>query len=63
MILILEAIALASRDFAIDKMPGLEPHPIPTIYYMTPEHPNCVVDVSQIWDKKEKAMYKLAFQR
>lgn len=62
MILILEAIALASRDFALDDMPGLEPHPIPTIYYMTPHHPNTVVDIASVWDKKEKAMDMLESQ-
>lgn len=62
MILILESIALAARDFALDEMPGLESHPIPTIYYMTPEHSNCVVDVAGVWDKKEQAMDKLTGQ-
>ncbi|MCF6095229.1 GlcNAc-PI de-N-acetylase [Microaerobacter geothermalis] len=62
MILILEAIALAGRDFALDEMPGLEPHPVPTIYYMTPHHPNCVVDISSVWEKKEKAMDVLESQ-
>jgi len=62
MILILESIALASRDFALNEMEGLEPHSIPTIYYMTPHHPNTVVDISQVWDKKEKAMEQLESQ-
>ncbi len=62
MVLILEAIALASRDFALEEMPGLKPHPIPAIYYMTPEHPNCLVNVAPVWDKKEKAMDKLGSQ-
>lgn len=56
MILILESIALASREFALDEMPGLEAHPIPTIYYMTPHHPNCVVDISSVWEQKNRAM-------
>ncbi|MCD8511072.1 MAG: GlcNAc-PI de-N-acetylase [Bacillus sp. (in: Bacteria)] len=62
MILILESIALASRDFALDEMPGLEPHPIATIYYMTPHHPNTVVDIASVWEKKEKAMDVLESQ-
>ncbi len=62
MILILEAIALASRDFALDEMPGLESHPIPVIYYMTPDHPNCLINVAPVWDKKEAAMDKLGSQ-
>lgn len=56
MILILESIALASRNFALDEMPELQPHPIPTIYYMTPHHPNCVVDIASVWGQKTKAM-------
>lgn len=62
MILILESIALAARDFALDELGGLAPHPIPTIYYMTPHHPNCIVDISDVWDLKEQAMDKLESQ-
>lgn len=54
--LLLEAIALASRDFALDEMPGLEPHPIPKIYYKTPHHPNCVLNVEPVWDTMQKAV-------
>jgi len=63
MILYLEALALASRDFALQDMPGLEPCPIPTIYYMTPEHANCVIDVADVWEIKERAMNCLAGQQ
>jgi N-acetylglucosamine malate deacetylase 1 len=62
MTLLLESIALASRDFALEDMPGLNPHPIPTIYYMTPHHPNTVVDITDVWEKKEKAMDMLESQ-
>jgi N-acetylglucosamine malate deacetylase 1 len=62
MVLILESLALAARDFALDETPGLEPHPIPTIYYLTPHAPNCVVDVSDVWDLKERAMDELKSQ-
>ncbi|MCC5910615.1 MAG: PIG-L family deacetylase [Clostridiaceae bacterium] len=62
MILILESIALAARNYALEEMPGLDPHPIPTIYYMTPENPNCVVEVAGVWEKKEKAMDELKSQ-
>jgi len=63
MILYLEALALASREFALPDMPGLTPCPIPTIYYMTPEHANCVIDVADIWEVKERAMSCLAGQQ
>jgi LmbE family N-acetylglucosaminyl deacetylase len=56
MLLILESIALASRDFALDRTPGLEPHKIPTIYYMTPQNPNCLLNIAPVWHLKEKAM-------
>jgi len=62
MILYLEALALASRDWELDKTPGLQPHPIPTIYYMTPHHPNCIVNVAPVWHLKEKAMAELKTQ-
>lgn len=62
MTLLLEAIALASRNFAMDEIPGLDPHPIPTIYYMSPLNPNCVLNVADVWDLKEKGMDALESQ-
>lgn len=62
MTLILEAIALASRDFALEDTPGLAPHPIPKIYYMSPLNPNCTVNVAEVWDLKEKGMDVLEAQ-
>ncbi|WP_408011495.1 hypothetical protein ACJROX_15145 [Pseudalkalibacillus sp. A8] len=62
MILILEGIALASRDFYLDEETGLDPHPIPTIYYMTPHHPNTVVNITSVWSKKDNAMKVLESQ-
>ena len=62
MTLILEGIALASRDFALDETPGLEPHPIAKIYYMSPLNPNCTVNVADVWDLKERGMDVLKSQ-
>jgi len=62
MILYLESIALASRDWELDKTPGLKPHPVPTIYYMTPHEPNCILDVAPVWHLKEQAMAQLRTQ-
>jgi hypothetical protein len=62
MTLILESIALAARDIFVDELASLPPHPIPTLYYMTPHEPNCVVDISDVWDLKERAMDKLESQ-
>ncbi len=62
MILYLEAIALAGRDFAPEQLGELRPHPIPTIYYMVPERPNCVVDIAEVVDVKERALAELRSQ-
>ena len=62
MILLQEAMALASRQFALDEMPGLEPHPIPTIYYMSPLNPNCILNVASVWKLKEAGMDVLESQ-
>ncbi|MDR7418211.1 MAG: GlcNAc-PI de-N-acetylase [Armatimonadota bacterium] len=62
MILYLEAMALAGRDFAPEQLTELEPHRIPTIYYMTPERPNCVVDITEVAETKERALAELRSQ-
>ncbi|WP_066017679.1 PIG-L deacetylase family protein, partial [Endozoicomonas atrinae] len=62
MMLILEAIALAARDYALDQMPELAPHPVPTIYYMSPSRPNCNVDISTVLSVKQAAMAELKEQ-
>jgi LmbE family N-acetylglucosaminyl deacetylase len=62
MILYLEALSLAGRDYALEECGGLEPHPVKSIYYMTPERPNCVVEVSDTFDLKERALAELSYQ-
>jgi LmbE family N-acetylglucosaminyl deacetylase len=62
MILYLEAIALAGRDFAPEQLAELKPHPIPTLYYMTPERPNCVVDITEVAGVKARALEELRSQ-
>lgn len=62
MTLLQESIALASRNFALEEMPDLAPHPIPTIYYMSPMHPNCILNIADVWDLKEKGMDVLESQ-
>lgn len=62
MMLTLEALALAGRDFAQQDLPDLEPCPLPTIYYLWPENPNCVVDVASVWHIKEKADECISYQ-
>ncbi|NOZ29804.1 MAG: GlcNAc-PI de-N-acetylase [Chloroflexi bacterium] len=62
MILYLEALSLAGRDFAVDACGGLPPHQVHNIYYMTPEHPNCVVDISDVYHLKMQALDELGYQ-
>ena len=62
MTLLLESLALAGRAFGAEEMPDLAPLPLPTIYHMTPERPNCVVDVRPVWERKERAMDELRSQ-
>lgn len=57
-----ESLAVAGRDWRIDECGGHAPHPVPTIYYMTPAHPNCVVEISDTFAIKQKALEVLAFQ-
>lgn len=62
MTLALEAMALAGRSYALDELPGLEPWGGFTVYYMTPEHPNCVIDIFDVWEQKCAAMDELHAQ-
>lgn len=57
-----EALSVAGRDWRIDECGGHAPHPIPTIYYMTPSSPNCVVEISDTFALKQRALEVLAFQ-
>ncbi|SEF18968.1 PIG-L deacetylase family protein [Jiangella alba] len=61
-LLFAEALAVAGRDWRVEECGGHDPHPIPTIYYMTPEHPNCVVEIGDVLDKKLKALQELSSQ-
>ncbi len=58
----LEALALAGRPWRVAECGGYEPHLIKALYYMTPTTPTCVVDVSDVWDIKERAMDQLTSQ-
>lgn len=57
-----ESLALAGRDWHIEACGGYDPHPAPTIYYMTPEHPNCIVEISSTFELKQKALAELGYQ-
>ena len=62
MTVLLEGMALAGRDYALEELPGLKPHRGFTIYYMTPEHPNCLVDICDVWERKCQTMDALERQ-
>lgn len=51
-----EAMAVAGREWRLEECGGHEPHPIPTIYYMTPESPNCVVELGDTLPLKLRAL-------
>ena len=57
-----EAFALAGRDWELEACGGHAPHLVQAIYYMTPEHPNCVVEISQTFALKQQALAVLGTQ-
>jgi LmbE family N-acetylglucosaminyl deacetylase len=57
-----ESFALAGRDWHVEECGGYEPHMVHTIYYMTPEEPNCIVEISEFFHLKQKALEVLTYQ-
>lgn len=57
-----EAFALAGRVWHIEECGGYDPHPVGNIYYMTPEHANCIVEISATFELKQKALATLGSQ-
>lgn len=57
-----EAMAVAGRDWRLEECGGHDPHPVPTIYYMTPERPNCVVEMGETLPLKLQALEALSSQ-
>ena len=57
-----EAFALAGRDWHIEQCGGHAPHLVRSIYYMTPEHPNCIVEISDTFALKQQALAVLGYQ-
>ena len=57
-----ESFALASREWHVAECGGHAPHPVPTIYYMTPEEPNCIVEIGEVFGLKQKALEALQGQ-
>lgn len=57
-----EAFAVAGRDWRIEACGGHPPHPVPTFYYMTPERPNTIIELSGIFERKQHALEVLGYQ-
>jgi hypothetical protein len=57
-----EAFAMASRDWRIEECGGREPHGVPTFYYMSPERPNCIVEIGAVFERKQRALEVLGYQ-
>ena len=60
MLLYVEALALAGRD--VDVAQCGAPHSVGAVYFMTPDRPNCVVEIVDVYRQKEAAMRELGFQ-
>ena len=57
-----ESFAIAGRDWHVEQCGGYKPYSVHTIYYMTPEEPNCVVEISEFFERKQKALAVLGYQ-
>lgn len=58
-----EAFSLAGRAvWRQEECGGHEAHTVKAIYYMTPEHPNCVVEISETFALKQQALAELDYQ-
>lgn len=57
-----ESFALAGRDWHLEECGGYDPHMVKSIYYMTPEEPNCIVEISEFFELKQKALEVLSYQ-
>lgn len=62
MLLYLEAAALAGREWRVEECGGFRPHLIRDLYYMSPENPNCVVEIGATFALKQQALQVLEGQ-
>lgn len=63
MLLILEGVALAAREYSVEELGSLAPHPVPTLYDTTPHHPNCIVNVADVSNLEKGATDRLEGRR
>lgn len=57
-----ESFALAGRDWHIAECGGYASHLVQNIYYMSPENPNCIVEISETFELKQQALATLGSQ-
>ncbi|MDD5369757.1 MAG: hypothetical protein PHQ40_11775 [Anaerolineaceae bacterium] len=57
-----ESFAIAGRDWHIEECGGFAPYMPHSLYYMSPERPNCIIEISKYFDIKEKALSVLSYQ-
>lgn len=57
-----EAFALAGRVWHIEACGDYDPHLVKAVYYMTPEHPNCIVEIRDTFELKQQALAVLGSQ-
>ena len=61
-VLILDAVALAGREWQTAECGGYEPHTISDLYYLSPERPDLVVDITETFAQKQYALDALNYQ-
>ncbi len=54
-----DALHLAGRWWHIDECGGYPPHRAHSIFYMTSQHPNCVVEINETFELKQQALATL----
>lgn len=57
-----ELFSVSGRDWHIAECGGYEFYMPQAYYYMSPENPNCIVEISKYFDLKEKALAILTYQ-
>lgn len=60
--LYLEGLSLAGREWGLKSAGNYEAYTVPGVYFMSPEQPNCIVEISEVISLKEKAMAQLHWQ-
>ncbi len=57
-----ESFAISGRDWRVEECGGYKPFMPRSFYYMSPEHPNCIVEISKYYARKINALAVLESQ-